>query len=65
MNLRGDRTISKHGLRRESTGGGDIPEERDDGNDREDNTSDDDTDPSTRSDLDLGVLQEVRSRIDG
>jgi hypothetical protein len=39
-------------------------EERDDSGDRENNTGDDDTDPSTRCDLDLGVVQEVRSRID-
>lgn len=56
----------KHGVMEKSTVGvGDIPEERDEGDDSENNTSDDDTDPGTGRDLDLGVVQEVRVRIDG
>jgi len=42
----------------------DESEERDDGNESENNTGDDETNPSTRRDLDLVVFQEVRSRID-
>jgi len=42
-----------------------VPEERDEGDECENNTSDDDTDPGSRRDFNLRVIQEVRSCIDG
>jgi len=42
----------------------DESKERDNGDNGENDTSNDETDPGARCDFDLGVLQEVRSRID-
>ena len=64
MNLQGDRTICKCATAKEAQEG-DVPEERDECDECENNTSDDDTDPSSRRDFDLRVFQEVRSCIDG
>ena len=67
-NLQRDRTVNKHAIAKKKENTGDlrnIPKERDEGDDRENNPSDDDTGSSTRRDFDLGVIQEVRSRIDG
>ena len=52
-------------MTREDTGDGSVPEERDDGDDGENNTSDNDANSCTRGDFDLGVVQEVGSRVDG
>lgn len=66
-NLQRDRTVNKHAIAKKKITGDlrNIPKERDEGDDRENNPSDDDTGSSTRRDFDLGVIQEVRSRIDG
>lgn len=65
MNLWRDPIDKQTGDREDDTGVRDSPEKRDNGNDSENDTSDDETNPSTRRDFDLAVIQEVRSRIDG
>jgi hypothetical protein len=41
-----------------------LPEERDESDDSENDTGDDDTDPGTRRDFDLTFVQEIRSCVD-
>ena len=64
-NLHTNRSVNKQIMTREDTGDGSVPEERDDGDDGENNTSDNDANSCTRGDFDLGVVQEVGSRVDG
>ena len=64
MNLQGDRTVSKRVITNAGEGARNVPEERDDSDESENDTSDDDTDPGTRRDFNVGVVQEVWPCID-
>ena len=65
INLLGDRHVNDRTIgRREHGGQGNLPEKRDESDDSENDTSDDETNPSTRRDFNLTVIQEIGSCID-
>jgi hypothetical protein len=56
--------MSTKGSARESTVDRSLPEKRDESDDSENDTCDDETNPSPRRDFNLTVIQEIGSCID-